>query len=228
MKHKRILIIEDDVAILRSLVGNLIFEGYSVISSHDGREGLQMALHQEISLVLLDLMLPSLDGYYICQELKAAKPELPIIILTAKDQERDKVKGLDLGADDYITKPFSVLELCARIRVQFRNRVQSQISLEKYNFADVALDFKKYQASKSGKTIHLSPKEFNILKYLIHHAEEVVHRHDLLHHVWGYEKYPSTRTVDNFILDLRKKIEDDPSHPTHIISIRGVGYQFHP
>ncbi|MBN1482120.1 DNA-binding response regulator [candidate division KSB1 bacterium] len=228
MKQKRILIIEDDAAILRGLAGNLIFEGYSVMSSQDGREGLDMALQHEVDLVLLDLLLPSLDGYNICRQIKAAKPELPIIMLTAKSQDIDVVKGLDLGADDYIIKPFSIIELCARIRVQFRNEEKSPIDLERYTFGDVTIDFKKYKANKNGKLIHLSPKEFQIMKYFILHAEEVVHRHDLLHHVWGYEKYPSTRTVDNFILELRKKIEKNPSHPVHIISVHGVGYKFNP
>jgi DNA-binding response OmpR family regulator len=224
MKH--ILVIEDDLSILRGIKHNLEFEGYTISAEEDGHKGLKKVLNDDIDLLLLDIMLPGLNGYDICRKVKEKKPELPIIMLTARGQEVDKVAGLDLGADDYITKPFSVPELLARIRAVLR-RVQPQMkNVDTYKFGNVDLDFKKYMAQKDGKEIKLTAREFAILKYLIDHEGEVVHRHDLLDKVWGYDNYTTTRTVDNYILELRKKLEDDPTHPRHIISIRRAGYKF--
>ena len=223
-----ILVIEDDLKILRGLEMNLEFEGYAVHSATDGYEGLRKALEEPVDLLLLDLMLPGLSGYDICRKVREQKPDLPIIMLTAKGEEIDRVAGLDLGADDYVTKPFGVSELMARIRA-LRRRCESRgKELERYSFGNVTLDFKKYEAEVNGKEVDLSAKEYDVLRYLIEHAGEAVHRHDLLDKVWGYEAMPTTRTVDNFILDLRKKLEDDPAHPEHILSVRGVGYKFVP
>jgi DNA-binding response OmpR family regulator len=223
-----ILVIEDDLKILRGLEMNLEFEGYAVHSATDGYEGLRKALEEPVDLLLLDLMLPGLSGYDICRKVREQKPDLPIIMLTAKGEEIDRVAGLDLGADDYVTKPFGVSELMARIRA-LRRRCESRgKELERYSFGNVTLDFKKYEAEVNGKEVDLSAKEYDVLRYLIEHAGEAVHRHDLLDKVWGYEAMPTTRTVDNFILDLRKKLEDDPAHPAHILSVRGVGYKFVP
>lgn len=223
-----ILIIEDDVSILRGLKDNLSFEGYNVLTSADGQEGLQMAVENHINLLLLDIMLPGINGYDICRRLKKEKPELPIIMITARGSELDKVAGLDLGADDYITKPFSIPELLARVRAVFRRTLDSTREIAKYSFANVSLDFKKFQASVNNEEIKLSSREFAIMKYLIEHEGEVIHRHDLLDKVWGYDVTPSTRTVDNYMLDLRKKFEKDPTNPKHITSIRGAGYKFEP
>ena len=223
-----ILVIEDDLKILRGLEMNLKFEGYAILAATEGYEGLKKALEEPVDLLLLDLMLPGLSGFDICRKVRAQKPELPIVMLTAKGQEIDKVVGLDLGADDYVTKPFGVSELMARIRALLRRCETKGKDLERYSFGSVTLDFKKYQAEVRGKAVELSAKEYDVLRYLIEHAGEAVHRHDLLDKVWGYEAMPTTRTVDNFILDLRKKLEDDPAHPEHILSVRGVGYKFLP
>jgi DNA-binding response OmpR family regulator len=223
---KTILIIEDDISILRGLKDNLEYEGYTVLTETNGTKGLQLAQTKKTDLILLDIMLPGMNGYEICRKIKKEKPELPVIMITARGSEMDKVSGLDIGADDYITKPFSIPELLARIRAVLRRVVPGPAVPDQFSFGKVRLDFKKHQAFKDDKEIKLSAKEFEILKYFIIHEGEAVHRHDLLNEVWGYEAMPTTRTVDNFILDLRKKLEDDPSKPRHIIGVRDVGYKF--
>ena len=225
---KTILVIEDDVNILRGLTDNLTFEGYEVLAATDGQEGLRLALEKSPDLIMLDLMLPGLNGYDVCRKVKQQKPGIPIIMLTARGQEVDKIVGLDLGADDYVTKPFSVPELMARIRAVLRRSRQEDNEISEYAFGDVTLDFKRYEATVSGKTVKLTAREFEIMKYFINHADEVVHRHDLLDKIWGYQKFPTTRTVDNYILNLRKKFEKDPAHPVYILSVHGVGYKFTP
>jgi len=224
--EKVILIIEDDVSILRGLKDNLIFEGYEVHTAADGINGLQIALDEQIDLLLLDLMLPGMNGYELCRKLKNEKPELPVIMITAKGTEMDKIAGLDIGADDYLTKPFSIPELLARIRAVLRRSKPDQDNLEKYSFGKVTLDFRKFRAFVNDKEIKLSTKEFEIMRYFIKHEGEVVQRDELLDEVWGYDAIPDTRTVDNFILELRKKLEETPSNPQYITSIRGVGYRF--
>ncbi len=224
----RILVIEDDLKILRGLEMNLKFEGHTVLAATDGHEGLRKALEEQADLLLLDLMLPGLSGYDICRKVRERKPRLPIVMLTAKGQEIDKVAGLDLGADDYVTKPFGVSELMARIRALLRRCEAREEGLAQFSFGNVTLDFKKYQAEVDGKAVELSAREFDLMRYLIERAGEAVHRSDLLDKVWGYDVTPTTRTVDSFVLDLRKKLEADPSHPEHIISVRGVGYKFVP
>ena len=223
---KTILIIEDDISILRGLKDNLEYEGYHVLTETNGKRGLEIALQKNIGLLLLDLMLPGLNGYEICRKIKHEKPGLPVIMLTARGSEMDKVSGLDTGADDYITKPFSLPELLARIRAAFRRVTKEPPVPEHFSFGNIKLDFNRLQAFVGDKEISLSAREFAILEYLIRHEGEAVHRHDLLNEVWGYEAMPTTRTVDNFILDLRKKLEEDPSKPKHILSVRGVGYRF--
>jgi DNA-binding response OmpR family regulator len=223
-----VLIIEDDVSILRGLKDNLRFEGYEVYASTDGKEGFQLALNKHFDLLLLDIMLPGLNGYEICRRLKKEKPQLPIIMITARDSEMDTVAGLDIGADDYISKPFGIPELLARIRAVLRRSSNHEQEIANYSFGNVTLDFRKFQAEVNNKTIDLSSKEFAVMQYLIQHEQEVVHRHELLEKVWGFEVIPTTRTVDNYILELRKKLEEDPSHPKHIVTIRGAGYKFIP
>lgn len=223
-----ILIIEDDISILRGLKDNLSFEGYQVLTSPDGKEGLQMALSNQVHMLLLDIMLPGTNGYEICRRLKQEKPDLPIIMITARGTELDKITGLDFGADDYITKPFSIPELLARVRAVFRRTLSQTKDIDTFSYGNVSLDFKKYKAFVKGEEVKLSSREFEILKYLIGHEGEVIHRHELLDKVWGYDVTPSTRTVDNYMLDLRKKLEEDPANPQHIISIRGAGYKFEP
>ena len=221
-----ILVIEDDISILRGLKDNLKYEGYSVITETNGKEGLQLALKENIDLILLDIMLPGMNGYEICRKLKKEKPGLPVIMITARGSEVDKVSGLDIGADDYVTKPFSIPELLARVRAIFRRFTQVKNISEEYFFGNIKLNFTEYKAFRNNEEIKLSSKEFAIMEYLIKHEGKVIHRHDLLNEVWGFDVMPTTRTVDNFILDLRKKLEDDPSNPQHIISVRGVGYRF--
>ena len=223
-----ILIIEDDVSILRGLKDNLTFEGYRVHTSTDGQEGLKLALEKHIDLLLLDIMLPGMNGYEICRRLKKEKPQLPVIMITARGSEMDTVAGLDIGADDYISKPFGIPELLARVRAVLRRSSTDEQEIETYSFGNVSLDFKKFQATVNNEQTELSSKEFAIMKYLIEHEQEVIHRHELLEKVWGFEITPTTRTVDNYILELRKKMEEDPSNPKHIITVRGAGYKFMP
>ena len=223
---KTILIIEDDTSILRGLKDNLEFEGYKVITETNGNAGLELALGKNFDLLLLDIMLPGMNGYEICRKIKKEKPDLPIIMLTARGSEMDKVSGLDTGADDYVTKPFSLPELLARIRAAFRRVKDESDAPDEYSFGNIRLDFRKLQAFSGDREIFLSAKEFDIMKYLVRHEGEAIHRHELLNEVWGYEAVPTTRTVDNFILDLRKKLEENPSEPKHILSVRGVGYRF--
>lgn len=223
---KTILIIEDDISILRGLKDNLEFEGYSVLTESNGEKGLRLAMEKNPDLILLDIMLPGMNGYEICRKLKKENPELPIIMITARGSEMDKVSGLDIGADDYVTKPFSIPELLARIRAVLR-RISTEPDIpDEYCFGSIKLDFKKLKAFRNDQEIKLSSKEFAIMGYFIRHEGEAVHRHDLLNEVWGYEALPTTRTVDNFILDLRKKLEVDPSKPKYIESIRDIGYRF--
>ncbi len=223
---KKILIIEDDISILRGLKDNLTYEGYTVITETNGEKGLQLALEKKTDLILLDIMLPGMNGYEICRKMKKEKPELPIIMITARGSEMDKVSGLDIGADDYVTKPFSLPELLARIRAAFR-RIKDEPDIpEYYSFGNITLDFKKFKAFRENHEIKLSGKEFAIMEYFIKHEGEAVHRHDLLNEVWGYEAIPTTRTIDNFILDLRKKLEENPSKPRYIESVRDIGYRF--
>jgi DNA-binding response OmpR family regulator len=223
---KTILIIEDDISILDGLKDNLEFEGYRVLAETNGKRGLKLALEKDIGLLLLDLMLPGLNGYEICRKIKQEKPDLPVIMLTARGSEIDKVSGLDTGADDYITKPFSLPELLARIRATFRRIKNGADAIEAFTFGNIKLDFIRLQAFMGEREISLSAKEFEILEYMIRNEGEAIHRHDLLNKVWGYEAMPTTRTVDNFIMDLRKKLEENPSEPRHFLSVRGVGYRF--
>jgi len=223
---KTILVIEDDISILRGLKDNLEYEGYGVFSETNGEKGLLIALKKKPDLILLDIMLPGMNGYEICRRVKKEKPDLPIIIITARGSEIDKVSGLDTGADDYVTKPFSIPELMARIRAVLRRTTQEKNIPEQYSFGKINLDFKKLKAFRDDQEIKLSSKEFAIMEYFIRHEGEAVHRNDLLNEVWGYEALPTTRTVDNFILDLRKKLEEDPSKPKYIESVRDIGYRF--
>ena len=223
---KTILVIEDDISILRGLKDNLEYEGYTVIAETNGEKGLQLALKKKSDLILLDIMLPGMNGYEICRRLKKEKPELPIIMITARGSEMDKVSGLDIGADDYVTKPFSIPELMARIRAVLRRTSVDNDIPDEYCFGNIKLDFKKFKAFRDNQEIKLSSKEFAIMEYFISHEGEAVHRHDLLNEVWGYEAIPTTRTIDNFILDLRKKLEENPSKPRHIESVRDIGYRF--
>ena len=223
---ERILIVEDEDAILIPLADNLRLEGYEVTTATDGLQGLSLAEEKRHDLVILDIMLPGIDGFEICKRLRLTGVTIPILVLTAKSQEIDKVLGLELGADDYVTKPFSSRELLARVRALLRRAREPRPDMDTSVFGDVEIDFRKYQARKRGKAIYLTALEFSLLRCLIAHRDEVVGRDAVLDEVWGEHVYVDPRTVDKHISSLRKKIEDDPDSPRHIVGVRGVGYRF--
>ncbi len=225
-KLKKILIIEDDPAILKGLTTNLEEEGYKVSSSMDGDAGFNLAKSQNIDLIILDLMLPNKDGFEICRDLRKEGINTPILMLTSKKEEIDKVLGLEIGADDYVTKPFSLRELLARIKAILRRKNNVVKEIEEYSFDDIKIDFKKMEAFKNKAQLRLSALEFKVLKYLIEREGEVVTREQLLDDVWGYEAFPTTRTVDNYILTLRKKIEKNSTEPVHLLTLHKSGYKF--
>jgi DNA-binding response OmpR family regulator len=220
-----VLIVEDDPAILRGLNDNLRFEHYDVLTATDGETGYRLAIEKKPDLVILDLMLPKMNGLDICRKLRSEGFVTPIMMLTARGEESDRVFGLDLGADDYVTKPFSVRELLARVRALLRRGQTPESLPEELRFDDVVVDFIRYEALKGGVAIKMSRKEFGVLRLLAAKAGEVITRDDLLNEVWGYENYPSTRTVDNHIALLRSKLEEDPAEPSHLITVHGVGYK---
>jgi DNA-binding response OmpR family regulator len=223
---KKILIVEDEQDMVTGLKFNLEARDYIVVAAYDGETGYQKALTEKPDLVILDLMLPKLNGYEVCKLLKKEIPDLPIIMLTAKSQEAEIVTGLELGADDYITKPFSVLELLARINALFR-RVASGSGLQEiHRFGDLEINFKKYFARKKGRPLKLSPREYELLRCFIERQGEIVTREELLKQIWGYDSYPDTRTVDAHIAKLRHKIEDNPEEPKLIVTVHGIGYKF--
>jgi len=225
---KRILIIEDARNIRMALEDDFKFEGYKVETASTGPEGLEKALDLELDIIILDLMLPELDGLEICKELRRRNIGTPIIMLTAKSQEFDKVLGLELGADDYITKPFSTLELHARVKALLRRseiRVQ-QTTAKTIQVGPFELDSSKYEFTKNGEPVRLTTIEFNLMKMLMLYAGHVLKRDDILSSIWGEEVYVTSRTVDTHIANLRRKIEDDPDQSNWITGIRGVGYRF--
>lgn len=223
--HK-ILIIEDEPAVSKGLEISLMNENYDPVIASDGEEGYQLALKIKPELILLDIMLPGKNGFHICRDLRMSGHNFPIIILSSKAEESDKVIGFEFGADDYVTKPFSVLELMARIKAILRRRDIIVNDFDNYSFDNVTLDFSKLEAKKGNKDIHLSLKEYEILKYFVIHEDKIVTRDDLLDNVWGLERFPTTRTVDNYILMLRKKIEQNPSKPKHLLTFHSAGYKF--
>jgi two-component system alkaline phosphatase synthesis response regulator PhoP len=225
--REKILIIEDEADLVKGLKLNLADEGYDVHWASDGREGLRMALEEAPDLVILDIMLPGMNGLDICRELRQKKTNIPVIMLTAKGEEVDKVVGLEIGADDYMTKPFSVRELLARIKAHLRREKREPRNVPRTCvFGEAEVDFVHFKVRRAGRESDLTSLEVDILKYLIAHKGEVVSRETLLDKIWGYEKFPTTRTIDNHILKLRKKIEEDPARPRHIFSIYGEGYRF--
>jgi DNA-binding response OmpR family regulator len=226
MKEK-ILIIEDELDLVKGLKMNLVDEGYEVDFALDGKEGLEKGLKEKPDLILLDIMLPGMDGLEICKELRRNKVDIPILMLTAKGEEIDKVIGLEIGADDYISKPFSLRELLARIRAHLRRENRSVETVPGvFQLGSMKIDFDHYKVIREDEKIDLTSLEVDVLRYLIGMDGKVVSRDDLLDKIWGYERYPTTRTIDNHILKLRKKIEIDPNHPRHILTVYGGGYRF--
>ena len=224
----RILVVEDDTSILRGLVDNLEYESYEVITATDGEAGYRLIQEKEPDLVILDLMLPKLSGYELCRKVRDEGVTTPILMLTARGEEADQVLGLDLGADDYVTKPFSIRELLARIRAILRRSQPSHTMPDELCVDDVVVNFLRYEARKGDKELKLTRKEYSVLQALAMRAGEAVTRDELLDEVWGYDSYPTTRTVDNHIASLRAKLEDDPSQPRHLLTIHGVGYKWVP
>jgi two-component system alkaline phosphatase synthesis response regulator PhoP len=224
---KKILIVEDEPGILVSLRDELESEGYIVCTAESGDKALETAKKESPDLIILDIMLPVLNGYEVCKKLRMEGDATPIIMLTVKDKEVDKVLGLELGADDYVTKPFSLRELTARVKAVIRRAEERTKQLANYSFGKIALDFRKYEATRKGKKIDLTPLEFRMLKLLIEKKGQVISRDDFLDQIWGEENVSvSFRTVDSHIANIRKKIEDDPANPKHILSLRSVGYKF--
>jgi DNA-binding response OmpR family regulator len=225
MTTPRILIVEDEPDLLRGLELNIKSDGYIVLTAQRGDEAVACALRERPDLVLLDVMLPGMNGFDVCRELRRSAFDGPIIMLTARGDEVDRVVGLEIGADDYVTKPFGVRELLARIRVRLRRHTLAEPTAV-LRFDDVEVNFDKYEASRGRRRVELTSKEFEVLRLLAHHRGRIVTRERLLDEVWGYEHYPTTRTVDNHILRLRQKLEIDPSNPRHILSVYGEGYKF--
>ena len=222
----KILIVEDEPDMVLGLKDNFEFEGYEVLTASDGASGLERARAHKPDLLILDIMLPKLSGLEVCKTLRTEGFTMPILMLTARGQEIDKVVGLELGADDYVTKPFSIREVLARVRAILRRTDNPKKRLPRYHFSDIDLDFETYVATKGGAPLELSPREFELLRYLIERKGETVTRDRLLEDVWGYESYPSTRTVDTHIAKLRAKIGDSGSEPRFVLTIHGAGYKF--
>ncbi len=223
---KRVLIIEDDASIRRGLLDALTAEHFDVHQCSDGTEGLTVARQKKLDLVILDVMLPGMNGFEICKALRTSGNEVPILMLTGKGEEADKVLGLELGADDYLTKPFSVRELIARVKALLRRQAHIDQTIDEVSFGDIHLDFVKQEARRGTKSLHLTSREYTLLRFMIAREGEVIARSTLLDEVWGYEQTPTTRTVDNFILNLRKKIEANPAKPKHLVTIHTSGYKF--
>ena len=224
----RVLVVEDDAAILRGLADNLKFESYEVLTAVDGETGYRLARERAPDLIVLDLMLPKLSGYELCRKLRAEGSRIPIMMLTARSEEADRVLGLDLGADDYVTKPFSVRELLARVRALLRRAEAPAPPPDEVAVGSVTINFRRYEARRGKQEIEMTRKEFGILRLLTARVREVVTRDELLNEVWGLDNYPTTRTVDNHMASLRAKIEPDPSTPKHLLTVHGVGYKFVP
>jgi DNA-binding response OmpR family regulator len=225
----RVLVIEDEAAILRGLADNLRLESYEVLTATDGESGYELLRSQKPDLVVLDLMLPRMSGYDVCRKARAGGIQTPILMLTARGQEMDRVAGLDLGADDYVAKPFSLPELLARIRALLRRSqagAEADELIGSLAFDNVEIDFEKYEARSAGREVEMTREEFQVLRHLASRPGQVVTREELLEAVWGYEKYPTTRTVDNHILSLRTKLERESGKPRHLLTVHGVGYKW--
>lgn len=226
---RSVLVVEDDKAMSVALCDGLASEGFKVICASNGEEGLLLAAERRPDVVVLDVMLPRLNGLDVCRTLRSAGQGVPIIMLTARGQETDKVLGLKLGADDYITKPFSFLELVARIEAVLRRSTSQGLEpvvADVYEFGSIHIDFRHHEATKAGQPLALSAREFMLMAYLVKHRGAVITREQLLDAVWGYDNMPFTRTVDTHVAKLRKKIEDDPTNPRYLITLHRLGYKF--
>ena len=223
---EKILIIEDDRVIARGLEQNLIFEGFDVLVAEDGEPGLELAVDRIPDLILLDLMLPRMNGFEVLRELARLEIEIPVIVLTARAEEADKLRGLGLGADDYVTKPFSLKELLARIHAVLRRKRRFERHIERTSFGEVQVDFGARAVHLAGRPVEMTPRELDLLHFFVSREGEAQTRQEILDRVWGYDYFGTDRTVDNFINRLRRKLEPDPDHPRHFVTVRGVGYRF--
>ncbi len=221
----RILIVDDEPEMVRGLEDNFRFEGYQTLAATTGKEGLALAVREAPDLILLDIMMPEVSGWDVLRALRQKGLDVPVIMLSARGEEVDRVLGLELGADDYVTKPFSLRELLARVRAVLR-RPGPRVKFEEFAFGDVRIRLRGRQVFKAGQEVRLTRKEFDLLRYLVEHQGEVVTRDRLLDEVWGYERFPTTRTVDTHILRLRQKFEKDPERPAWILTVHGQGYRF--
>ena len=225
---QKILIVEDEENILMALEDDFKLEGYNVNTSNNGLKGLELAMNNEYHVIILDVMLPGINGFEICKKLRQANNHTPIIMLTAKSQEIDKILGLELGADDYITKPFSPRELQSRVRAVLRRTDSKKTNQNPMvvRVKNLEIDFNKFEVLKNNKRINLTSQEFLILKYLANNSNKILNRLDIMDEVWGEETIVTSRTVDTHIAKLRAKLEDDPHHPVLIKSLRNLGYMF--
>ena len=224
---ERILVVEDDHAVQKALKRLFETEGFEIEISVDGKSGLEAFRRAAPAAIVLDLRLPLVSGRDVCREIKQQAPSVPIIVLSAASDVSDKVLLLELGADDYVTKPFSPRELLARVRAALRRTARSGTA-DVFTFNGISVDFTKMEVNRNGELVVLTAQEFKTLKFLIQNAERVISRDELLNEVWGYQNYPSTRTVDNHILKLRQKLESDPTNPIHFRTVHGMGYKFVP
>lgn len=225
----RVLLVEDEENLQEVIKMNLELEGYEVITADDGLEALQLFKEQRFNIIILDIMLPEMDGLHVCEQIRLSDSDVPILFLTAKDSTQDKIQGLKKGGDDYITKPFHLEEFLLRVKVLLRHSVKGtkeEDSLKVYQFGNNEINFITYKAITPTAEFDLTKKETKLLKLLIERNNEVVAREQILQFVWGYDVFPSTRTIDNFILAFRKYFEDDPRNPQYFHSVRGVGYKF--
>jgi DNA-binding response OmpR family regulator len=222
----KILIVEDEPNMVAGLRDNFEFEGYDVLTAYDGEQGLQRALADSPDLVVLDVMMPKMSGLDVCKQLKARRPSIPIIMLTARGQEVDKVVGLELGADDYVTKPFSIRELIARVKAVLRRGQFLPKDHDRYSFGDAEVDLHACRVTRQGRELDFSSTEFELLRYFVSHPGEVLSRDRLLEEVWGYDSYPTTRTVDAHLVRLRQKLEPNPEQPRYFLTVHGTGYRF--
>ena len=220
-----ILVVEDDASILKGLKMNLELEGYSVIGAEDGEKGLALAWEEHPDLVILDVMLPKMNGFEVCKEIRRRKIDVPVLMLSAKNTEIDKIMGLDLGADDYIAKPFSLRELIARVNAFLRRRRASDAPAS-VEFGDVRVDFETHQATRAGTSIALTTKELDLVRFFTENEGKVLSREAILDGVWGRAYEGTDRTVDNFLNRLREKLEASPDAPAHFLTVRGAGYRF--
>jgi two-component system, OmpR family, alkaline phosphatase synthesis response regulator PhoP len=225
---RRVLLVEDEPGLVVTLTDRLRSEGYEVQAATDGPAGLERAVGERWDVILLDIMLPGANGFDVCRDLRQRGVTTPVIMLTARGRVVDKVLGLKLGADDYLTKPFDMLELTARIEVQLRRAAATGAggSATRYRFGDLLVDFRKAEVTREGQPVDLSAREFLLLKYFIEHREATITRDELLNEVWGYHSMPSTRTVDVHVAWLRQKIEPNPRHPQYLLTVHGMGYKF--